>query len=73
MCFSYNKYNFDEVLFSKQSEFQFIQIVETKDFGRTLILNEMVNLAANDKVEYTHTMMNLPNEDYGVSCAGKQD
>ena len=28
----------------------------------------MANLAENDKVEYTHTLMNLPNENYGVSC-----
>merc|ERR1711956_28696 len=36
-----------------------------KDFGRLLILNDMANLAENDKVEYTHTLMNLPNENYG--------
>ena len=68
-CFLDNRileYNFDEVLFSKQSDFQMIQIVETKDFGRILILDEMVNLAEKDKVEYTHTLMNLPNENYGV-------
>jgi len=59
------EYSFDEVLFSKQSDFQLIQIVETRDFGRLLVLNEMANLAENDKVEYTHTLMNLPNENYG--------
>ena len=62
------EYNFDEVLFSKPSDHQSIQIVATKDFGRLLILNDMANLAENDKVEYTHTLMNLPNENYGVSC-----
>merc|ERR1711935_528228 len=62
------EYKFDEVLFSKQSDFQSIQIVETRDFGRLLILNDMANLAENDKVEYTHTLMNLPNEKY----AGKE-
>ena len=62
------EYNFDEVLFSKPSDHQSIQIVSTKDFGRLLILNDMANLAENDKVEYTHTLMNLPNENYGVSC-----
>ena len=61
------EYNFDEVLFSKPSDHQSIQIVATKDFGRLLILNDMANLAENDKVEYTHTLMNLPNENYGVS------
>jgi len=59
------EYNFDEVLFSKPSDHQSIQIVATKDFGRLLILNDMANLAENDKVEYTHTLMNLPNENYG--------
>merc|ERR1712203_719573 len=59
------EYNFDEVLFSKPSDHQSIQIVSTKDFGRLLILNDMANLAENDKVEYTHTLMNLPNENYG--------
>ena len=58
------EYKFDKVLFSQQSDFQLIQIVETKDFGRLLILNEMANLAENDKVEYTHTMMNIPHESY---------
>jgi len=59
------EYKFEDVLFSKQSDFQQIQIVETADFGRLLILNDMANLAENDKVEYTHTLMNLPNENYG--------
>ena len=61
------EYKFEDVLFSKQSDFQQIQIVETADFGRLLILNDMANLAENDKVEYTHTLMNLPNENYGVN------
>jgi len=58
------EYKFDTVLFNKQSEFQQIQIVETQDFGRLLILNEYANLAENDRVEYTHTLMNLPHENY---------
>ena len=61
------EYKFDTVLFNKQSEFQQIQIVETQDFGRLLILNEYANLAENDRVEYTHTLMNLPHENYGVN------
>ena len=44
-----------------------IQIIGTKDFGRLLVLNDMANLAELDKIEYTHTLMNLPNENYGVS------
>ena len=61
------EYKFDTVLFNKQSEFQQIQIVETQDFGRLLILNEYANLAENDRVEYTHTLMNLPHENYSVN------
>lgn len=61
------EYKFDKVLFSQQSEFQLIQIVDTPDFGRLLVLNEMANLAEADKIEYTHSLMNLPHENYGVS------
>ena len=65
------EYKFDTVLFNKQSEFQQIQIVETQDFGRLLILNEYANLAENDRVEYTHTLMNLPHENYSVNFFSK--
>ena len=44
------------------------QIVDTVDFGRFLILDEMANLAESDTVLYTHTLMNLPHEDYKVGC-----
>ena len=42
------------------------QIVDTIDFGRFLILDEMANLAEGDTVLYTHALMNLPHEDYKV-------
>ena len=41
--------------------------MDTVDFGRFLILDEMANLAESDTVLYTHTLMNLPHEDYKVS------
>jgi len=40
--------------------------VDTIDFGRFLILDEMANLAESDTVQYTHALMNLPHEDYKV-------
>ena len=44
-----------------------IQIVETADFGKLIILNEMANLAEIDREEYTHALMNMPHEDFHVS------
>ena len=40
--------------------------MDTIDFGRFLILDEMANLAEGDTVLYTHALMNLPHEDYKV-------
>jgi len=58
------EYGYEKVLFSKQSDYQLVQIVQTVDFGPMLILDGMVNLAESDTEEYTHTLMNLPAEDY---------
>ena len=60
------EYGFSKVLFSKQSPFQHVQIVETNDFGRLLNLDRMTNLAESDTQAYTHTLMNLPVENYEV-------
>ena len=60
------EYGFKEVLFSKHSPYQFIQIVKTVDFGNLHILDDYTNLAEKDTVAYTHGVMNLPNEDYAV-------
>ena len=60
------EYGFEKVLFSKHSDFQHIQIVETIDFGRLLILDDQTNLAENDTVASTHTLMNIPAENYKV-------
>ena len=43
------------------------QIVDTIDFGKFLILDEMANLAESDTVQYTHALMNLPHENYKVN------
>jgi hypothetical protein len=41
--------------------------VDTIDFGKFLILDEMANLAESDTVQYTHALMNLPHENYKVN------
>lgn len=61
------EYKYSEVLFSSNSPYQQIQIVDTLDFGRFLILDEMANLAESDTVNYTHSLMNVPTESYKVS------
>ena len=60
------EYKFEKVLFSDQSDYQFVQVVDTVDFGPLLILDGFANLAASDTVAYTHTLMNLPHENYKV-------
>ncbi len=39
---------------------QHVQIVETVDQGRMLLLDGFVNLAESDRVPYTHKIMGLP-------------
>ncbi len=58
------EYNYQDVVFCKQSDFQHVLIVETPDFGRLLCLDYMANLAESDTAAYTHSVMNLPNENY---------
>jgi len=58
------EYKFDNVLFSKQSDFQMVQVVDTTDFGRMLILDHFANLAESDTETYTHSLMNKPHENY---------
>ncbi len=41
--------------------------MDTIDFGKFLILDEMANLAESDTVQYTHALMNLPHENYKVN------
>lgn len=58
------EYGFNKVLVSTQSDFQLVQIIETRDYGNLLILDGMANLAESDTVTYTHALMNLPTENY---------
>jgi spermidine synthase len=60
------EYSYKDVLFAKQSAFQYVEIVDTIDYGKLLILDNMANLAESDTVGYTHAIMNLPHQDYKV-------
>lgn len=53
------EYGFKEVCFSQRSEYQLVQIANTNDFGRFLILDGLVNYAESDRVDYTHNLMCL--------------
>ena len=60
------EYGFKDVVYSVQSDHQLVEIVDTVDFGRLLILDGMTNLAESDTEAYTHSLMNLPSEIYKV-------
>lgn len=57
------EYDIKEVLFNQMSQYQKIQIVRSKSFGRMLILDNVQNLAESDLI-YTHTLMQKGKEDY---------
>ena len=46
-------------LFSR-SKYQHVQIFDTVDNGKVLVLDGLVQLAESDKEGYTHALMNLP-------------
>ena len=48
------------LLLERRSRFQLIQIGETEDHGRVLILDGLVNLAESDTEAYTNAIMGLP-------------
>ena len=54
------EYGIKEMLFDHKSTYQRVQIVKTIDHGNVLVLDGAVNLAENDTVPYTHSLMNLP-------------
>ncbi len=53
--------------FDERSRFQHIQILETADHWRMLILDGLVNLAESDTKAYTHAIMGLPEMGNGES------
>ena len=54
------EYGFTRSHFDERSRFQHIQILETPDHGRMLVLDGLVNLAEGDTEAYTHAIMGLP-------------
>lgn len=62
------EYSVTKVLHDAVSKMnQHIQIVETVDQGRMLILDGFVNLAESDKIPYTHKLMALPEVFYIIN------
>ena len=57
------EYDFDKLLFHKQSEFQDIKIVSSPSLGNTLLLDNSQNLAEVD-LPYTYALMNRGNVSY---------
>ena len=47
--------------YSFRSKYQHVQIVETVDHGRLLVLDGLVQLAESDREAYTHGIMDIPN------------
>lgn len=54
------EYPLREVLFDRQSDIQRVQIVDSVDHGRILVLDGFVNIAESDTESYTHKLMGLP-------------
>ncbi|KAE8622533.1 hypothetical protein XENTR_v10005276 [Xenopus tropicalis] len=57
------EYDIDEIVYSKESPYQNIKIMHSKQFGNILILNGDVNLAESD-LAYTQAIMGSGKEDY---------
>lgn len=54
------KYRIKEVLFSEQSPFQHVMVVDSYDFGRTLILDGAVQTTAKDGHIYNEMITHVP-------------
>ena len=52
---------FSNYNYSLRSKYQHVQILETVDHGRLLVLDGLVQLAESDREAYTHGIMDLPN------------
>ncbi len=53
-------FEIDDVLFSAQSDFQKIEIVQSKAFGRILFIDEMVMLTERDEFVYHEMIAHVP-------------
>ena len=48
------------VLYSKQSKFQKIEVVESLDFGKMLVLDGIINLTERDEFIYHEMLVHVP-------------
>ena len=67
------EYGYKSVLYEATSKYQHIQIVDTVDHGKMLILDGLVNLAESDRKSYTHKLMGLPMVNYIQMNFGKSE
>ncbi|HHY70601.1 MAG TPA: spermidine synthase, partial [Thermoanaerobacterales bacterium] len=49
-----------DVLYTKQSEYQYISVFETEDFGRILALDDVVMLTTKDEFVYHEMISHVP-------------
>jgi spermidine synthase len=54
------RYKLKEILYSKQSPFQLVEIADSHDYGRMLILDGCVNVCERDEANYHEMMAHLP-------------
>ena len=50
----------EDIVYDVRSEHQHVVIMKTMDFGMLLFLDGYANLAESDTVQYTHSLMHLP-------------
>ena len=53
-------YMVEDIVYDVRSEHQHVVIMKTMDFGMLLFLDGYANLAESDTVQYTHSLMHLP-------------
>jgi len=54
------RYKLREILFSKQTPFQLIEVVDTYDYGRMLVLDGCVNVCERDEANYHEMIAHIP-------------
>ncbi len=54
------RYKLKEILFSKQTPFQLIEVVDSYDYGRMLVLDGCVNVCERDEANYHEMIAHIP-------------
>ena len=54
------RYKLKGILFSKQTPFQLIEVVDSYDYGRMLVLDGCVNVCDRDEANYHETIAHIP-------------